>query len=308
MSADIGTDDATSGRLDAQYLEATAALAAAARQLRSLTEAYRHAHAGDDDAPELGRLELAAVAVERASRSLELGDDRLWSDGAAADVAYGVELKIMEGREAERSLLAQEVHDGPAQALANAVFQVEYIDKVLDHDPRAVRTELHLMRERLRRELGDVRAFISQLRPPLLDQLGLNGSIVDAATTIAELTGAPIEVELEAPADQLTGPEQVVVLRILQEALQNVRKHAGAGRAWVTTHVETDTWVLEVRDDGHGFDPATIGALGRRNFGMQFMRERADLVGAQFEVRSRPSGGTVVRLAIPVGQERRLRR
>ena len=67
--------------------------------------------------------------------------------------------------------------------------------------------------------------------------------------------------------------------------------------------MEDGQWVLEVRDDGRGFDTGAVASRGRRNFGLQFMRERAELIGAQFEVRSRPQAGTVVRLAIPVGQK-----
>jgi len=92
-----------------------------------------------------------------------------------------------------------------------------------------------------------------------------------------------------------------VGLRIPQEALQNVRKHAGASMVVVHTAVADDDWTLEVRDDGRGFDTGAVAARGRRNFGLQFMRERAELIGARFDVRSRPDGGTVVRLAIPRG-------
>ena len=66
---------------------------------------------------------------------------------------------------------------------------------------------------------------------------------------------------------------------------------------------DRDGWIVEVRDDGRGFDVGAVAARGRRNFGLQFMRERAELIGARFEVRSRPDGGTVVRIAIPRGVE-----
>jgi signal transduction histidine kinase len=69
--------------------------------------------------------------------------------------------------------------------------------------------------------------------------------------------------------------------------------------------VTGDEWIIEVRDDGRGFDVGTVAARGRRNFGLQFMRERAELIGARFEVRSRPAGGTVVMVAIPTGEDRR---
>jgi signal transduction histidine kinase len=182
---------------------------------------------------------------------------------------------------------------------------VEYIERVLDQDQSLARTELRFLRQLLRRELGDVRAFISQLRPRVLDQLGLDGSIRETAESMAALTGLPIDADLLAPANQLNDAQQTVALRLVQEALQNVRKHASASRATVTSRLEGDAWVLEIRDDGRGFDVGAVDARGGRSFGLQFMRERAELIGARFEVRSRPDGGTVVWLAIPLGEESR---
>ncbi len=109
-----------------------------------------------------------------------------------------------------------------------------------------------------------------------------------------------MQIELAASPDDLDEVEQVVVLRVLQEALQNVRKHAGARNVSLATRRDGDRWILEVRDDGRGFDPDATAAPGRRTFGLQFMRERAELVRGAFEVRSRPADGTVVVLDVPV--------
>jgi two-component system sensor histidine kinase DegS len=208
-------------------------------------------------------------------------------------------MRIVEAQEAERSRLAQEIHDGPAQALSNAIFQVEYIERVIESDPLLARTELHFLRELVRRELGDVRAFISQLRPPMLDQLGLDGAILESVQHTSTLIGQEIQTDLTAPASRLTDGQRTVVLRVAQEALQNARKHAAATDVKVATRLDDDDWILEVSDDGRGFDVGAVAARGRRNFGLQFMRERAELIGARLDVRSRPEGGTVVRLAIP---------
>jgi two-component system, NarL family, sensor histidine kinase DegS len=249
---------------------------------------------------ELAKLDLAERTLERTWLFLERGDATLLTEVGGPATAGDQQMRIVEAQEAERSRLAQEVHDGPAQALSNAIFQVEYIERVIDSDPKATRTELRFLRELLRRELGDVRAFISQLRPPLLDQLGLDGAIMDAVQYLRTLTGLEITAELTAPTDGLSDGERTVALRVAQEALQNVRKHAAASTVSVVTQIEDEAWVLEVRDDGRGFDISAVAARGRRNFGLQFMRERAELIGARFDVRSRPDGGTVVRLAIPM--------
>jgi two-component system sensor histidine kinase DegS len=167
-------------------------------------------------------------------------------------------------------------------------------------DP-AISAEIGSLRDLLRRELDNLRGFISQLRPPALDELGLDGAIEDAVSRLRATTALQITTDLRARNDDLDDDQQTVALRVTQEALQNVRKHAAASTVVVSTDVADDSWTLEIRDDGRGFDVGAVAARGRRNFGMQFMRERAELIDARFDVRSRPDGGTVVRLAIPTG-------
>jgi two-component system sensor histidine kinase DegS len=252
---------------------------------------------------ELARFELAHRSLESTWLFLEPGDTSLVPEDNGADRPRDVEMRIVEAQEGERARLAQEIHDGPAQALSNAIFQVEYIERVLDQDPRIAKTELRFMRELLRRELGDLRTFISQLRPPLLDELGLAGSIAEVAQTMSSLAGITVDTDLQAADTRLGSAQQTVVLRVVQEALQNVRKHAKAKRTSVATRVEDPGWVVEIVDDGIGFDAGAVASRGRRNFGLQFMRERAELIGATLEVSSRPDAGTVVRLTIPLEKE-----
>jgi two-component system sensor histidine kinase DegS len=249
---------------------------------------------------ELSRLELAIRHLETTWLFVERGDASLITDEELPRGPTELQMRIVEAQEAERARLAQEVHDGPAQALSNAIFQVEFIDRVFDTDQAMARAELRFLRDLLRRELGDVRFFIGQLRPPVLVELGLDGSIADTVANQAALSGLTIATQLEAPSGELPEATQTVILRVVQEALQNVRKHAGATNVVVATMLDGGEWVLEVRDDGRGFDTGAVAARGRRNFGLQFMRERAELVGARFEVHSRPEAGTVVRLAVPM--------
>jgi two-component system sensor histidine kinase DegS len=250
----------------------------------------------------LAKLEIAERTLSRTWLFLERGDGSLIADmdSSAADVA--VAMRIVEAQEAERSRLAQDVHDGPAQALTNAIFQADYVERVGETDLAAMLPELRTLRDLLRRELTNVRGFIVQLRPAVLDELGFDGAIADAAEHLRTLTDLNIRLDLAASADHLDDRQRTVALRIAQEALQNVRKHAGAATVVVATERVDDDWVIEIRDDGRGFDVGAAAARGRRNFGLQFMRERAELIGARFDVRSRPDGGTVVRLTIPRGE------
>jgi two-component system sensor histidine kinase DegS len=232
------------------------------------------------------------------SRFLQRDDATLIteSDGPATD--DDIAMRIIEAQEAERSRLAQEIHDGPAQALTNAIFRVEYIDRIVASDPAAATTELHALRDLLTRELSGVRDFIYQLRPPLVDELGFDGAMTEVIDHLRG-TGLAITTALTAPADALDAGARIAAVRITQEALQNVRKHAGASNVVVRTDRSDDGWTLEIRDDGRGFDVGAAAARGRRSFGLQFMRERAALIGARLDVRSRPDGGTVVRLTVP---------
>jgi two-component system sensor histidine kinase DegS len=320
--AGAGTDPVDS-RFDGLRAEATAAVGYGANTLGSVRERYREAYTKalgrwqsrrdqldmvDRDRltvelgahqAELAKLELAEQTLERTWLFLQGGDATLVSGGNGPATVADLNMRIMEAQEAERSRLAQEIHDGPAQALSNAIFKVDYIERVMDSDTSLARAELDLLGELLRRELGDVRAFISQLRPPMLDEVGLDGAIAQAAENVRLLARLTATTDFTAPVDTLADGQRTVVLRVAQEALQNVRKHAWATSVTVATRLEDADWVLEVRDDGRGFDTGAVAAGGRRNFGLQFMRERAELIGARLDVRSRPEGGTVVRLTIP---------
>ncbi len=290
----VGEDEAVEA---ASAAEAGAA-DARARALRRIVETTGNELGGQRST--LAKLDVAERTLSRTWLFLERGDASLvteTSDGVADD---DLAMRIVEAQEAERTRLAQEIHDGPAQALTNAIFQAEFIERVAETDPAMAAAEIKMLRDLLRRELANVRDFINQLRPPLLDELGLDGAIEETAGRLRS-PGVTITAQLEAPADQLDDRQRTVVLRVTQEALQNVRKHAEASLVVVSTAMVDDDWTLEVRDNGRGFEIGAVAARGPRNFGLQFMRERAELIGARFDVRSRPDGGTVVRLAIPRG-------
>ena len=208
---------------------------------------------------------------------------------------------VLEALDAERARIGREIHDGPAQALTNAIFEVDDIERMVERDPAGAMDGLRQLRALLRRELANVREFISELRPPTVDAAGLDVAIIDAVDGLRSATRIGVTTDLRAPSAVLDDRQRTVVLRVAQEAQQNVRKQAGAAPVTVVSDVADDGWTLEIRDDGRGFDLGTVAARGRRNFGMQVMHERAELIGARFDVRSRPDGGTVVRLAIPTG-------
>jgi len=127
----------------------------------------------------LAKLEFAEHALERTWLFLGQGDGSPVEGDHPAD-GDDVAMRIIEAQEAERARIAQEIHDGPAQALANAIFQADFIERVGASDPA---DEVRTLREMLRHELANVRDSINQLRPPLLDELGLEGAIEDAVSS-----------------------------------------------------------------------------------------------------------------------------
>jgi two-component system sensor histidine kinase DegS len=243
-------------------------------------------------------MEAAPARSDARERRFEASADVAAAQDASVTPAEATHLQL-QAAEAERRRIAREIHDGPAQALANAIFETEYLGRLAATDPAAALERLPELREGLQRDLEQVRALITSLRPP--DATSLDAGILEAADRVRRSSGTVVTATLQAPEAELDDEQRSVVLRVAQEALHNVRKHAGASTVAVETTLEDDTWVLEIRDDGRGFDDGALADPGRRTFGLAFMRERAELIGARFDVRSRPDGGTVVRLTVPTG-------
>jgi two-component system sensor histidine kinase DegS len=251
---------------------------------------------------ELAALQARLKRIDVVAKQLDLLFTYLESPEAAADEpgpmsedsSAAMGLRIVQAQEAERQRMAEDIHDGPAQVLTNAIFQVEYLDRVLNPEEQAVHAELAFLRDMLRTGLDEVRGFIADLRPPAVD-VRLASAIAERARQLETQHGIAVEVELDGIDDRLTPQARASVLRILQEALQNVRKHAAASR--VSIGVEGDA--LVIADNGRGFDLMRLASGQSRNFGLQFMRERAELMGGQLQIESRQGEGTRILLRLP---------
>ncbi len=311
-------DEPPETSLDALYAEAEGVLSQSADQLRALTERLRRAHATDARGRRLvARLELAVRDVEqcwlilRHSADSDGDGSRRDTEGLSGAAVELMSQDVLEAQEEERTRIAEELHDGPAQALANVSFQVEIIDRTLRDDAGAAATEVDALRAMLDRELHRLRGFIHQLRPALLEDGGLDEALEENARQLVAEGGLTVDVHLEAPADVLEAQERMAILRVAQEAMRNVRKHSGAQRVWLVSSYEAGsgddvsggTWIMEVRDDGHGFDVETASSgTDRHHFGLRFMRERAALIGGLLEIVSEPGQGSVVRLTLDPGE------
>lgn len=228
------------------------------------------------------------------------------------DVLAQMSMVILEAQEQERSRLAEELHDGPAQALANAIFQTEILDRALREPDaqgdRSARAKLVSLRQILERELDTLRGCINQQRPSLGGAEEFDEALRDSAMAVSQRSGLPIDVTFETSGEKLQDAARTVVLRVAQEALRNIAKHSSTTRAWMVTRTIEGPdggrkWQLEIGDDGSGFDlDGVMAHPNRRHFGLSFMRERADLLGSELSITTSPAAGTVVRLTTDIGR------
>ena len=203
--------------------------------------------------------------------------------------------RIVLVQEAERRRLAGEIHDGISQRIVSLAFHLSAAADTLSTDAGRAAGQIAKARELAEAALDETRLAIEGLRPPVLDDLGLAASLESLARSFPQL-----EVRVSAQSRRLPEHVETAVYRVAQEALQNVAKHSGARFATVGLTIRDDQLVLEISDDGRGFDPSAPDRDGRTGHGLRGMRERAELLGGRLELRSHRTRGTTLRLRIPV--------
>ncbi len=273
----------------------TEALAERERQARVAREARAREHTA---------MRRAIRQLDQLVRQIDMSSSTLTgaSEGDPADPwAQALRAQVIMGREEERARLAREVHDGPAQVLANTLMGLERSQNLL----AAQRTDtlagmLRQLSESAREGLRDVRSFIADLRPGKLDEQGLVGALGDYLRRYRDTVNEAVSFEAD-PLPRLPAETEIVLYRIVQESLQNARKHARGAPVHVSLSVSQGRLTLSVRDEGPGFDPREVARrAGRESWGLTSMRERAELIGARFLVTSRPGHGTEVTLSLPI--------
>lgn len=215
--------------------------------------------------------------------------------------------KIIEAQEKERKRISREIHDGPAQSLANILIRSEIVDLAFrDGATEQALTEMKSIRESIRQALREVRRIIYDLRPMALDDLGLFPTIKKHISSISEYNNIDIDLALHGDERRLDPHYEVAVFRIIQEGLQNAIKHAKASRIIVRLEIRDNLIALNIEDDGIGFDPENINK--KDSYGLIGMKERVDLLDGELTIKSEPNRGTkiVVKLPykIPVKSER----
>ncbi len=243
----------------------------------------------------------AAVAIENArlygqtSESLQQTVAELRA--ANAQLAYLSSLAI-GAQEEERRRLARELHDGTAQELATLLVRLRVLERT--EEPHELRLRLGEFREVIARALDDVRRMALDLRPTMLDDLGLVPALEAHTRDMARRWGITVRFETQGLDRRLPNQTELVAYRIVQEALSNIFKHSQATEATVTLVLRGRELRITVRDNGRGFDVGRTLASRERGLGLFGMQERAALVGGHLELASAPGAGTRVTASLPV--------
>ncbi|MED4911321.1 MULTISPECIES: sensor histidine kinase [Brevibacillus] len=209
-------------------------------------------------------------------------------------------LKVIQAQEEERKRVAREIHDGPAQSMANVVLRSEIVEKMLKNERiLEAQMELHELKEMVRMSLADVRRIIFDLRPMALDDLGLVPTLQKYIQTCEERIESSIDLVVFGVEPPLRSSVKAAIFRLVQECLNNVEKHARANTVQVKLEFVQESLSLVVKDDGVGFDLEKRLANGG-SFGLLGMKERVQLLEGSVEMQSAPGEGTKVIFQIPL--------
>lgn len=215
--------------------------------------------------------------------------------------AQHMAVSIIKAQEEERKRVAREIHDGPAQSMANIVMRAEFCLKLLDLNPTKVRDELIALQNMVRVSLTDVRKIIFDLRPMVLDDLGLAPAIKRYLTDYKEQYGLQVEFLFFGQQRRLDSSIEVALFRIVQETVNNIRKHAQAKSAVVKMELLRKRVNILVKDDGRGFDLDKVMAdKNREGYGLVGMRERVQLLDGEMNISTAPDQGTSISISVPV--------
>jgi signal transduction histidine kinase len=210
--------------------------------------------------------------------------------------------RLLGAQEEERRRVAYEVHDGLAQVAVAAHQNLQAFARRYTPETEQGRRELDRILGQVRTTVSDARRVIANLRPTALDDLGLAAAI---SLEVERLNEEGYQVDFEELLGDESLPREIefALFRVAQEALTNIRKHAGTKSLKIELRRRDTEVYLEVRDFGRGFDPAALQTLGSRpgeRVGFAGMRERVGMLGGELEIQSRPEAGTFVAAIIPL--------
>ena len=249
--------------------------------------------------------------AESLHRVLDVSDDLLPTvsdsggagpkagDGEGKNVGI---IKIIDAQENERQHLSNQLHDGPAQSLTNLILQAEICERLFDSDPARARSELNELKRAVSDTFQKVRGFIFDLRPMMLDDLGLTPTIKKSIEDYQQKTGLACNLTISGRDQRLLPHTEVTVFRVLQQCLNNVRDHAQATHVQIAVDMGNDKVTASIEDDGVGFnvDEAMAASQQRKTIGLSTMLERIEMLGGELKLDSSAGKGTRVDFWLPI--------
>ncbi|MCL5950813.1 MAG: histidine kinase [Chloroflexi bacterium] len=209
-------------------------------------------------------------------------------------------VRVIEAQELERQRLSRQMHDGPAQSLTNLILQAEIVERMFDSDPGRARAELGNLKNAASSTFQRIRDFIFDLRPMMLDDLGLVPTLKRYVQTFEGKNQVP--TSLTTLSERTLSPHiEVTLFRAVQELLKNTAQHAHASRVQVTLDLQNDPVVVTVEDDGSGFDVQSVLAAARQrgSSGIPTLEKRIEMLGGNMQIQSGTGRGTKVRVEMP---------
>jgi two-component system sensor histidine kinase DegS len=208
----------------------------------------------------------------------------------------GIEM-IVSAQEAERQRLSRQMHDGPAQALSNFILQTEIAMRLLDVDPAQAKDELGNLKSSAMGTFQKVRNFIFELRPMMLDDLGLIPTLRKYSDAFKEQAGLEVSVTVTGTERRLEPYLEVMVFRAVQELLGNAARHSQATLIKVQVDLGNEFIRVHVEDNGKGFAPEAL--KDSTSLGLKLIRERAEMLGGNFEIDSAAGSGARISFTVP---------
>ncbi|GAB4251857.1 MAG: hypothetical protein Kow00129_12740 [Thermoleophilia bacterium] len=219
----------------------------------------------------------------------EIGGNRVLVLGLASDAMSAVER--------ERKRMAYDVHDGVAQTVSTALMQADILEMMVEDNEGELKKQASDLRQTLAGGVEEIRTMIGNLRPPALTAREFPNTVARLVEDFRGKTGVKLELALDADLRRASDSVRICLYRVIQEALSNIERHAGASRAWIGISENRGGVFLSIRDDGAGFDPKTADQSG--HYGLASMQERVWLLTGHIQIDSKPAEGTTIRAYIP---------
>ena len=249
---------------------------------------------------QLEKLQSEKAHLERFKSTIEQTRGSLMSGSASSSGAKSpfasVEM-LVNAQETERQRLSRQMHDGPAQALSNFILQTEIAMRLMDVDAGQARDELNNLKTSAMGTFQKVRNFIFELRPMMLDDLGLVPTVRRYSEAFKEQTGLDVSVTITGNERRLEPYLEVMIFRAIQELLGNAARHSQATLVKIMLDLGEDRVRVSVDDNGRGFDPESVQQ--GTSLGLKLIRERAEMLGGNFEIDSTLGTGARILFAVP---------